>query len=81
MAGASGTSKKNDESEKGVRAQASVDYQMQRWLSESDKEAPWTPLNFTTSSAGNSDTGIQGNLEDVSDDITIQGHTRGSSNA
>lgn len=69
--------------ETGVRVQASVSHQMKQWLSESDKEAPWTPLGPTTSSAGHvaANTVIEGDLEDLLDNTTTQTHTNGNNNA
>jgi hypothetical protein len=69
--------------EKGVLAQVSVNHQMQHWLSESDKEAPWTPFSLTASSAGHvaANTVIEGDLEDLLDNTTTQTRTNGNSNA
>lgn len=68
---------------KGTRAKASVSHHMQRWLSESDKEAPWTPLSLNTSSAGHvaANTVIKGDLEDLLDNPATQTRTNGNNNA
>lgn len=69
--------------EKGVRLQTSVSHQMKQWLSESDKEAPWTPLSLTASSAEHiaANTVVEGDLEDLLDVTTTQTRTNGNSNA
>lgn len=56
---------------------------MQRWLSESDKEAPWTPLSLNTSSAGHvaANTVIEGDLEDLLDNAATHTRTNGNNNA
>lgn len=68
--------------EKEVRAQASISPQMKQWLSECDKEAPWTPLSLSNSSAGHvpAGTAIESDLEDLLDHITAQTHTNGNTN-
>lgn len=62
--------------EKEVRAQASISHQMKQWLSESDKEAPWTPLSLNNSPAGHvtAGTAIESDLEDLLDHTTTQTH-------
>jgi hypothetical protein len=66
--------------EKKVRAQASVNHQMKHWLSESDKEAPWTPLSLNKSSVGHvtAGTATESDLEDLLDYTTTQTHTNGN---
>lgn len=68
--------------EKGVRAQASVSHQLKHWLSESNKEAPWTPLDLNDSSVGHvtAGTAIESDLEDLLDSATTQIHTNGNNN-
>lgn len=68
--------------ENEVRAQASISPQMKHWLSESDKEAPWTPLSLNTSSAGHvaACTAMESDLEYLLDHTTTQAHTNGNSN-
>ncbi|EHK45898.1 hypothetical protein TRIATDRAFT_318023 [Trichoderma atroviride IMI 206040] len=75
-----GTSDTNNKSGNGVRVQASVSHQMQQWLSESDKEAPWTPLGLTNPSAGHvaANTVTGGNPEILLDNSTIQTHNGGN---
>lgn len=67
---------------KGGLIQASASHQMQQWLSESDKEAPWTPLSLTSSSAGHvaSNSAVVNGLDDILDNCAAQTSTHGNTN-
>ncbi|KAM0252811.1 hypothetical protein ACHAQJ_007550 [Trichoderma viride] len=71
------STKKTDESAKEGVAQSSTSYQMQQWLSESDKDAPWTPLSLTTTSTQQADVDptIKENIIDTSSNCAAQGST------
>jgi hypothetical protein len=66
-----------------LRAQTSVSHQMKQWLSESDGEAPWTPLRLATSSAGQvgAKTVMESDLKDILDNTTARVHTAGNNKA
>ncbi|KAL6901516.1 hypothetical protein GGI43DRAFT_403204 [Trichoderma evansii] len=57
-------------------------YQMQQWLAESDKEAPWTPLILDTPSTGHVaiNSTIQFDLEDVLSSCAAQNSTNSGGN-
>jgi hypothetical protein len=61
-------------------AQASASYQMQQWLLQSDKEAPWTPLSLSTVSSRhiNAKSVVNENMEDTSSNCAAQGSTPSS---
>lgn len=60
--------------------QAPFGYQMHQWLSESSKEAPWTPFRLTTSAAGQvaAHSAIDEDLKEISDTCVAQASAHGN---
>lgn len=65
--------------EKRGQIQAPYSYQMQQWLSQSDKEDSWTSLSLAASSAANS--AVEDDPEDILKSFVTQYSTQGSGNA